>query len=99
MSIRDLFKKAREISLKDAGIITHMEVAVLEAFLMKSPEVIAKERGITVNDVYAVFQRIRRRRRRFQHGVNLFNNLARDKRLYSVLTPKPEPTEEEEEES
>ncbi len=85
---------ARKLSLEDAGIITPFECHVLELVVKYNPKGIAKELHIDVNMVYGVFRRIRERRRRFQRGVNFFNNLCRDKQYYHFLTPKPEYAEE-----
>jgi predicted DNA-binding protein YlxM (UPF0122 family) len=96
MALADLFLKARKLAVKEPSIVTELELNVLEAYLKKGVKLVAKELNISQPTVYAVFQRIRERRRRFQHGVNFWNNLAREKRLYLVLTPRPEPENQEE---
>ena len=95
LALADKFKNAHKMAIEEPAIITELEVKVLEGYLMKSVPLVAKELGISQQTVYAVFQRIRERRRRFQLGVNFWNNLAKDKRLFLVLTPRPKPEEEE----
>jgi predicted DNA-binding protein YlxM (UPF0122 family) len=96
LTLADKFQNGHKLAEKEPSIVTELELKVLEAYLMKSVKVIAKELEISEQTIYSVFQRIRERRQRFQHGVNFWNDLAKDKRLRIVLTPRREPENQEE---
>jgi hypothetical protein len=90
------FEEAKKLVERNPGIVTEFELKVLRTFMLKNVQAVAKELGISEQTIYNVFHRIRTRRQRAQRCVNFWNNMARDKRLYHVLTPRPEPEEESE---
>lgn len=78
------------------GIITSYEAKICRMFRTKSVEKISEELNKTPSSIYGVFRTIRNRRQRHQKSVNFWNAIARDKRLYHVLTGKPELPKEDE---
>ena len=96
MSKRNLLSE-EYIKKLPKSVITSYEAKICRMFRTKSVERISEELGKKPTAIYGVFRTIRNRRRRHQTSVNFWNALARDKRLYHILTNKPPlPNEEDE---
>ena len=99
MSRKNLIKMAErlnDLSIRNPGVITPFEARVLQLYIKYDASRIAEIMGCKINSVYGVFSRIKKRRKTAQKVINTFNNLCKHKQFYHVLTPKPEPPEEDE---
>jgi hypothetical protein len=91
MATLEDFEEANQVAKKFPGIVTAFELQVLKLYMLKDVHGVAKALSVTEQIIYNTFRRIRERRKRAQHTVNFWNGWAsKDKRLFMVLTPKPE---------
>ena len=88
-------KKIRELMKTYPGLMSGYELKVLNLYKQKSVLEIEEEDGLTKESVYAVFRRLRERRRLFRIYLKIFNNLSRDEDFHRIMTPLPTREEED----
>lgn len=80
-------KKVRDLMKIYPGLMSGYELKVLNLYHQKSVLKITEEDGLSKESVYAVFRRLREKRRLFRIYLKIFNNLSRDSRFHRILTP------------